>query len=60
MGKAVRNVIYGNVGFRKVALCNASKSNYRNPSWNALEAPKVTNLTGLDHPAVLGGDVENE
>jgi hypothetical protein len=53
-------VIFGNVGIRKVALCNASKSNYKNPSWNELGARKVTNLTGVGHPAALGGDVENE
>lgn len=34
--------------------------NTKYPSWNALDAPKVINLTGVDHPAVLGGDVENE
>jgi hypothetical protein len=53
-------VIFGNVGIRKVALCNASKSDYKNLSWNALGARQVTNLTGVGHPAVLGGDVENE
>jgi len=53
-------VIFGNVRIRKVALSNASKYNYKNPSWNALGARKVASLTGVGHPAVLGGDVENE
>jgi hypothetical protein len=53
-------VIFGNVGIRKVALCSASKSNYKYPSWNASGARKVTNLTGVGHPAVLGGNVEIE
>jgi hypothetical protein len=54
------NVMFGNVGMRKVSHCNASKSNYKNPSWSALGACKANNLRGVGHPAVLGVDVENE
>jgi hypothetical protein len=60
MSKALRIVVFGNVGMRKVAL--------RNPFGNlitkmrltcALGACEAINLTNVGHPTVQGADVED-
>jgi hypothetical protein len=52
--------MFENVGIPNVALHNVSKSNYKIPSRNVLGTCQDINLTGVGHPAVLGGDVDNE